>query len=78
MIEIFHPNGWGDGLAAKSTGCSSRGPEFNSQHTQLLPSVTLVSGDLMPPSGLLRQCMCVAQMYMQANDHYHLGHTLML
>jgi hypothetical protein len=24
--------GWRAGLAVKSTGCSSRGPEFNSQH----------------------------------------------
>ena len=34
----------------KSIGCSSRGPEFNSQHPHggSQPSVTPVLGDLMP------------------------------
>ena len=27
-------DGWRDGLEVKSTGCSSRGPEFNSQQLQ--------------------------------------------
>jgi hypothetical protein len=33
--------GWGDSLVAKSTDCSSRGPEFNSQqpHGSSQPSV---------------------------------------
>jgi len=33
--------GWGDGSAVKSTGCSSRGPEFKSQqpHGGSQPSV---------------------------------------
>ena len=33
--------GWRDGLAVKSTGCSSRGPEFNSEqpHGGSQPSV---------------------------------------
>jgi hypothetical protein len=35
------PWGWRDGSAVKSTGCSSKGPEFNSQqsHGGLQPSV---------------------------------------
>jgi hypothetical protein len=28
----FDGRGWRDGLAVKSTGCSSRGPGFKSQH----------------------------------------------
>jgi len=31
MIKI-KPIGWRDGSVIKNTGCSSRGPEFNSQH----------------------------------------------
>ena len=42
--------GWRDGSVVKSTGCSSRGPQFNSQHphgsSQL--SVTPASGDPTP------------------------------
>jgi len=36
-----HPGGWRDGSAVKSTDCSSRGPEFNSQqpHGGSQPSV---------------------------------------
>ena len=42
--------GWRDGLAVKSTSCSSRGPEFNSQHPHGSSklSVTPVPGDLTP------------------------------
>jgi hypothetical protein len=34
--------GWSDGSAVKSTDCSSKGPEFNSQepHSGSQPSVT--------------------------------------
>jgi hypothetical protein len=42
--------GWRDGSAVKNTGCSSKGPGFNSQHprgSSHLP-VTPVPGDLMP------------------------------
>lgn len=39
--------GWRDGSSIKSTGCSSRGPRFNSQHpdgiSQLLVTVVLYS-----------------------------------
>jgi hypothetical protein len=45
-----------DGSVVKSTGCSSRGPGFDSQYPpdcSLLP-VTLVSRDLTPSSGLQR------------------------
>jgi hypothetical protein len=36
-----YPQGWRDGSAVKSTDCSFRGPEFNSQqpHGSLQPSV---------------------------------------
>jgi hypothetical protein len=42
--------GWKDGAVVKSTDCSSRGPEFNSQqpHGGSQPSVW----DLMPSSGV--------------------------
>jgi hypothetical protein len=46
--------GLSNGLVVKRTGCSSRGPEFNSQHlhgsSQL--SITIVPGDLVPPHRL--------------------------
>lgn len=45
-----------DGSGTKRTGCSSRGPEFSSQHSQggSQPSVLAILGDLMFFSGLLR------------------------
>jgi hypothetical protein len=45
-----HMKGQRDGSAVKSTGCSSRGPQFDSQHpygSSQLPA-TPVPGDLMP------------------------------
>ena len=52
------------GSAGKSTGCSSRGPKFSSQHLHgsTLPLVTLVLGDLMPPFGLCGHCTHVVHM----------------
>ena len=49
----------------KSTGCSSRGPEFNSQHSHngSQPSVILIPGYLMPSSGLHRHCTDVVQIH---------------
>jgi hypothetical protein len=40
-IKIRLNSGWRDGLVVKSTDCSSRGPEFNSQqpHGGSQPSV---------------------------------------
>jgi hypothetical protein len=40
LLKTFK-KGWRDGSAVKSTDCSSRGPEFNSQqpHGSLQPSV---------------------------------------
>jgi hypothetical protein len=32
MMQEEYSKGWRDGSAVKSTDCSSRGPEFNSQH----------------------------------------------
>ena len=32
LYKLSNLGGWRDGSAAKSTGCSSRGPGFNSQH----------------------------------------------
>jgi hypothetical protein len=31
IVFVFVFRDWSDGSAVKSTGCSSRGPEFNSQ-----------------------------------------------
>jgi hypothetical protein len=41
IFKIVKRRGWNDGLAVKSTGCFSRGPEFNSQqpHGGSQPSV---------------------------------------
>jgi hypothetical protein len=48
MIQQYHslgldPEGWWDGSADKSTDCSTKGPEFNSQqpHEGSQPSVQL-------------------------------------
>ena len=43
-----------DCSVVRCTGCSSRGPRFDSQHPHdgSQPSVTLVPGDLMPSSGI--------------------------
>lgn len=48
--------GWRDGSVLKSTSCYFRGPGFDSQHAHgsSLESVTPVSWDLTPSSGLLR------------------------
>jgi hypothetical protein len=42
QFSKLNPRGWRDGLAVKSTDCSSKGQEFNSQqpHGGLQPSVT--------------------------------------
>ena len=49
QFKNMNSRGWRDDSAVKSTGCSSRGPGFNSQHlhgsSQL--SVTPVPGDVM-------------------------------
>jgi hypothetical protein len=42
--------GWRDGLAVKSTDCSSRGPEFKSQHHVVAHSQ--LQWDLVPSSGV--------------------------
>jgi hypothetical protein len=59
-----------DGSVFKSTGCSSRGPRFNSQHpyngSQI--SVTPVPGNITPSSGFLRHCVHLT--YMQAKHSY--------
>ena len=61
---------WGlrDGsVVTKSTGCSSRGPEFDSQHPHgaSQPSVTLVPGDPVPfPFSPGLRHLRGAQMYM--------------
>jgi len=41
VIDKTSPGGWRDGSAVKSTDCSSRGPEFDSQqpHGGSQPSV---------------------------------------
>jgi hypothetical protein len=48
--------GWRDGLVVKSTYCSSKGPEFNSQHHNRLTITTSSPGDptplLVPPPHL--------------------------
>lgn len=56
--------GWRDSTVVDSTGCFSRGARFDPQHPQL--PVTLVSGDLMPPTGLCRFCMYVMHLHRQA------------
>jgi hypothetical protein len=50
--------GWRDGSVVKSTDCSSRGPEFNSQqpHGGSQPSVM---GDLTPSSGVSKDSYSV-------------------
>ena len=48
----------------KSSGCSRRGPRFNSPHCSLHPSITSVPGDLIPTSGLQ------ARIYMQVKYPY--------
>jgi hypothetical protein len=35
-LKILSGGGWRDGSAVKSTDCSSRGPEFNSQQTSIM------------------------------------------
>jgi hypothetical protein len=41
LLKEIQEGGWRDGAAGKSTGCSSRGPEFKSQqpHGDSQPSV---------------------------------------
>jgi hypothetical protein len=40
--ELKNPNtGWRDGSLIKSTDCSSRGPEFNSQQSHVMGSDAL-------------------------------------
>jgi hypothetical protein len=50
LSQKFKARGWRDGSAVKSTSCSSRGPQFKSQHpdgsSQL--SVTPFQGDPTP------------------------------
>lgn len=48
--------GWSDGSVVKSTGCSLREPEFDSQqpHGDSQPSLTVISEDPMPSSDFLR------------------------
>ena len=50
--------GWRNGSGFKSTGCSCRGPGFDSQHPHGSSQVCAspVPGDLMPSSGLHRPC----------------------
>lgn len=59
---------WRDGPEVKSTGYSSRGPRFMSQHplhgSQL--SVIKVVRDLMPPSGFHGHCMHVVHQYIHS------------
>jgi hypothetical protein len=66
--------GWKDGSMVKSTGCSFRGPRFNSQysHGNLKPSVTPVPGYLIffwppPPTPYTQYSI---QKYMQAKHPY--------
>ena len=62
-----------DHSAVKSTGCSCRGPGFNSQHPHdnWQPSVTLVSGDLVPfLASTGTSHTCGTQTYTQAKYSY--------
>jgi hypothetical protein len=64
-----------NGSAVRSTGCSSRGPGFHSQHlhSSSQPSVTPFSVDLMPSSGLFRHCMYMVHKYTcMQNTHTHI------
>jgi hypothetical protein len=75
MWSKFERWGCKDGLAVKSTCCSSRGPRFNSQppHDGSQPLVTPGPEDPVPFSGLHgdQACadMCSAQVYVQTNSY---------
>lgn len=63
-----------DGSAAKSTCCSCRGPEVNSQHPHggTRPSVTLVPGDLLTSSCLYGHLHTLVHRHMcRPNTHTH-------
>jgi len=57
LVKHRNKKGWRDGLAVKSSGCSSREPWFNSQypHEGSQPPVTVDPRDPTPSSGLLGQ-----------------------
>lgn len=61
--------GWSDGLAIRSTGCSCRGPEYESQHPHAAP----VPGSYMPSSGIQEPTrhICGAQTYMRQKIPRH-------
>jgi hypothetical protein len=46
LVSIVPVRGWSDDSVVRSTGCSSRGPEFNSQYSQL--AINLVLGIQCP------------------------------
>jgi hypothetical protein len=52
-IKQKNDRGWRDGLVVKSTDCSSRGPEFNSQHPHGGSPPSVVGSDaLFCPAGV--------------------------
>jgi hypothetical protein len=54
VLKCLRIEGWRDGFAVRSTGCSSRGSGFYSQYLYggLQPHITPISGCPMPLSGL--------------------------
>ena len=65
---------WRDGSGVKSTGCSYRGPRFNSLHPHggSQPSITPVPGDPMPSSNLQGHQAHMWQTYTyRQNIHTH-------
>lgn len=63
---------WKDGSGAKGLAGSSIGPEFSSQHplSDSKSAVTLVSGDLMPYSGLHGHCIYVVHRHKSQQSTY--------
>jgi hypothetical protein len=68
--------GWRNGSGLKSTDCSSRGPEFNSQQPTWWLT-TICNGDLMPSSGVSENSYIVLIHKIDKNksiiEHWGLG-----
>jgi hypothetical protein len=74
VAKEFYLWGWRDGSVVKSTGCSSRGPEFNSQqpHGGSQPSSSSVKAPLCSPLSKplkMQTCLCL---FFSAIGRWHL------
>ena len=61
VVDAYHPStgDWRDGSAVKSTDCSSRGPEFNSQQSHGGSQPSVMGCDALVCSGVSQESNCV-------------------